>query len=205
MSAIRKGLALVLAVSIAAGCSAVSLSAGPRFETVQQAAGCKCGNSYISCDKECHKDDGGGEGDPTALLWVLGIAAVAGIVYLVATHESGPPPEAQSSRPADLPAETSGPDTGMWWRAMSAPATPVVATSPQVEPVEAVIRPLLDSDLASGPVVGDATVKILYAPTCADYQWLVSSKRERAVLISSVSAAIADGYLWAKDCTPPGR
>ena len=87
-----------------------------------------------------------------------------------------------------------------------ASAAPPVASADHDPPAQqAVTRPLLDSDLASGPVVGDATVKILYAPNCADYQWLVSSKRERAVLISSVSAAIADGYSWARDCTPPGR
>ena len=87
-----------------------------------------------------------------------------------------------------------------------ASAAPPVAAVDHVPPaLQAVTRPLLDSDLASGPVVGDATVKILYAPNCADYQWLVSSKRERAVLINSVSAAIADGYSWARNCTPPGR
>ena len=87
-----------------------------------------------------------------------------------------------------------------------ASAAPPVASADHDPPAQqAVTRPLLDSDLASGPVVGDATVKILYAPNCADYQWLVSSKRERAVLISSVSAAISAGYSWARDCTPPGR
>ena len=201
MNVIRKGVALVLAVSIAAGCSAVGFSAGPRFETVQQAAGYKCGNSYISCDKECHKDDGLAGGDPTALLWLLGIAAAAGVVYLVATHKSEPR-EAGRFYPADdSPALPEPP------AAESPPAEPppaVVATSAQVEPVEAT-RPLLDSDLASGPVVGDATVKVLYAPNCADYQWLVSRKRERAVLINSVSAAIEGGYSWAAGCTPPGR
>lgn len=86
-----------------------------------------------------------------------------------------------------------------------ASAAPPVASADHDPPAhQAVTRPLLDSDLASGPVVGDATVKILYAPNCADYQWLVSSKRERAVLINSVSAAIADGYSWARGCTPTG-
>ena len=84
-------------------------------------------------------------------------------------------------------------------------SAPPAAVAPVSAPPAAVARPLLDSDLASGPVVGDATVKVLYAPSCADYQWLVSSKRERAVLINSVSAAIEDGYSWAAGCTPPGR
>lgn len=255
MNVIRKGVALVLAVSIGVGCSAVGFSAGPRFETVQQAAGCKCGNSYISCDKECHKDDGLAGGDPTALLWLLGIAAAAGVVYLVATHKSEPR-EAGRFQPADtwaaspstattterthirLTTRTHYPDScaaffkvqgtvpeefdphpydvstaegaGFGLAAECLPAEPpapaVDAASQQVEPEpEPVTRPLLDSDLASGPVVGDATVKVLYAPNCADYQWLVSSKRERAVLINSVSAAIEGGYSWAAGCTPPSH
>ena len=110
-------------------------------------------------------------------------------------------PPASTAPASTAPASTAPASTAP---ASTAPASAAPASAAPASTAPA-IRPLLDSDLASGPVVGDATVKILYAPNCADYQWLVSSKRERAVLINSVSAAIADGYSWARDCTPPGR
>lgn len=104
----RSFLALALA-----GCAhGVVVPVGP-FGTVQQAAGCRCGNSYISCDKTCHKGEGSdGEGGGVSsgtLLMVLGVLVVGGCVAAVIysrTHQvSEVPPPGESGPFVVSPAE----------------------------------------------------------------------------------------------------
>lgn len=78
----RSFLALALA-----GCAhGVVVPVGP-LDTVQQATGCRCGNSYISCNDTCHKGTGsdgeGGGVSSTTLLMVLGVLVVGGCVAAV--------------------------------------------------------------------------------------------------------------------------
>lgn len=107
-----------------------------------------------------------------------------------------------SVAPTSVPAQQS-----------ASPSTPTVAAAPgSAAPTVAApgtsvghyARPAVDADFvsASPPVLGDAPYKVLYSPKCPGYDWLATQKRERAVVIESVSGATADGFSWANGCAP---
>lgn len=88
------------------GCASIGVSPAPRFEVVRQSAGCRCGNSYISCSDTCHQggggDDDGGASNETLLLIGETLLVVC-IVALVATsrrNKSGGAPAGFQPTPA---------------------------------------------------------------------------------------------------------
>lgn len=65
-------------------------AAGPRYEVARQAAGCKCGRTYIDCNDTCHVGEGGDEGDmndtQTVAAVVILSALVIGAVVILYQH-----------------------------------------------------------------------------------------------------------------------
>lgn len=76
-------LSVLLVLPSCAGTTGVS-----QLGQVQQAVGCRCGNSYISCNDICHIDGGGttGASDFEILAGVLVIAGI-GLIYLAVTAD----------------------------------------------------------------------------------------------------------------------